>query len=73
MSVDKDGDGVEDGVAQTTFTVKNNAAAATTDTANGGSPVTGDNNIALLIALLLAVMAISVGAGFVYRRRKEND
>ena len=63
----------DDGVAQTTLTVKNNAAAATTDTANGGSPVTGDNNIALLIALLLAVMAVSVGAGFVYRRRKEND
>ncbi|MBR4911019.1 MAG: hypothetical protein IKZ47_06845 [Clostridia bacterium] len=73
LSVDKDGDGAEDGVAQTVFTVKNKAAnnnAGTgTQEGTGTSSKTGDMDIALLIFALIAMMGASVFAGVAYRKK----
>ena len=72
ISVDKDGDGVEDGIAQSAFTVKNKAASAGTATpAAPSSSKTGDMDIALLVFALIALMGASIFAGVIYRRKNE--
>ena len=65
----------DDGIAQSAFTVKNNAAAADNN-ANAGavaatttSPKMSDNDIALLILALLAVMGASIFAGVSYKKK----
>lgn len=63
----------DDGVATFNVTVKNTAAANNNGSSENTSPVTGDSDIFFLVALLLAVMAVSVFTGYTYRRRKEND
>ena len=63
----------DDGVATFNVTVKNTAAANNSGSSENTSPVTGDSDIFFLVALLLAVMAVSVFTGYTYRRRKEND
>ena len=70
----------DDGIAQSTFTVKNNATADTntnTDTVNNtatdktASPKTNDSDIALLLIALLAVMGASVFAGVNSKRKNK--
>lgn len=71
----------DDGIAESTLTVKNNNATDTntnTDTVNNtdanktASPKTSDTDIIFLVLALLAVMSVSVFAGITYKRKNES-
>ena len=57
----------DDGIAQSAFTVKNNAAGTTPGAPS--SSKTGDVNVAVLVFSLLAIMGASIFAGVSYRRK----